>query len=74
MVKKKGFEASLKTLEESVSRLEAGELELEDALKTFEQGVKAAAECRKALDQVELQVETLLKGTDGTFEREAFDE
>ena len=74
MAKKKGFESSLKTLEEAVTRLEAGELDLEDALKTFEHGVRAAAECRKALEQAELQVEVLLKGQGDAFRREAFDE
>ena len=74
MAKKTGFETALKTLEEAVVRLEGGELELEDALKTFERGVKAAAECRKALDRVELQVETLLKGEGEELHREAFDE
>lgn len=73
MAKKKGFESSLKALEEAVTRLEEGDLELEDALKTFEQGVKSTAECRKALDKVEVQVETLLKQSGGDFEREAFD-
>lgn len=74
MAKKKGFESSLKALEDAVARLEEGDLELEEALKTFEQGVKSAAECRKTLDKVELQVETLLKQQDGSLVKEAFDE
>lgn len=72
MAKKNGFETALSALEQAVTRLEQGDLPLEDALKTFEQGVKSASECRKALDRVELQVETLLKKADGTFERESF--
>jgi exodeoxyribonuclease VII small subunit len=74
MVKKKGFETSLKALEDAVTRLENGDLELEESLKTFEQGVKSAADCRKALEKVELQVETLLKQQDGGLKRETFDE
>jgi len=72
MAKKAGFETALTALEQAVTRLEQGDLPLEDALKTFEQGVKSASECRKALDRVELQVETLLKKADGGFEREPF--
>ncbi len=74
MARKKGFEAAIKTLEDAVARLEEGDLELEEALATFEQGVKSAAECRKALDKVELQVERLLKQQDNSLIREAFDE
>ncbi len=74
MVKKKGFESSLKTLEDAVTRLENGDLELEESLKIFEQGVKSAADCRKALEKVELQVETLLKQQDGSLKRKTFDE
>ena len=74
MAKKKGFESYLKALEDSVSRLEEGDLELEDSLKIFAQGVKSAADCRQALEKVELQVETLLKQQDGSLSREAFDE
>jgi len=74
MAKKKGFESSLKALEDAVFRLETGDLELEEALKIFEQGVKSAADCRTALEKVELQVETLLKQQDGSLSRETFDE
>jgi exodeoxyribonuclease VII small subunit len=74
MAKKKGFESSLKDLEAAVSRLEDGDLDLESSLKTFELGVKSAADCRKALEQVELQVELLLKAKNGSLSREDFDE
>tara|TARA_Y100000814_G_scaffold278957_1_gene241167 strand:- start:222 stop:383 length:162 start_codon:yes stop_codon:yes gene_type:complete len=43
------FEASLKTLEEAVDQLEAGNLPLSDALKLFEQGLKASNACRTRL-------------------------
>lgn len=72
MAKKVGFESSLHALEQAVTRLEQGDLPLEEALKTFEQGVKSASECRKALDRVELQVEALVKKADGSLEREVF--
>lgn len=74
MTAKKGFEAALKRLEEAVDQLEGGELPLERALKVFSEGVKQAGICRQSLNEVELQVEQLLKQTDGSLERETFNE
>lgn len=74
MAAKKGFEAALKRLEDTVEQLEGGDLPLDQALKIFSEGVKQAGICRKALNEVELQVEQLLKQSDGSLKREAFDE
>ena len=67
------FEASLKKLEEIVTRLEAGSLSLEDSLKAFEEGVKHSAFCSSRLDEAERRVEILLKQKDGSLKREPFD-
>ncbi len=53
------FEAALKTLEELVERMEAGELTLEQSLQCFEQGVRLTRECQKALTEAEQRVEIL---------------
>lgn len=74
MVAKKGFEDSLQHLEDAVEQLENGELTLEQSLKVFSAGVKHAEICRKSLNQVELQVEKLMKQADGSLKGEAFDE
>ena len=66
------FEASLKKLEEIVTRLEAGSLSLEDSLKAFEEGVKHSAFCSSRLDEAERRVEILLKQKDGSLKREPF--
>jgi exodeoxyribonuclease VII small subunit len=66
------FEASLKKLEEIVSRLETGSLSLEDSLKAFEEGVKHSAFCASKLDEAERRVEILLKQKDGSLKREPF--
>ncbi len=66
------FEASLKKLEEIVSRLETGSLSLEDSLKAFEEGVKHSAFCASKLDEAERRVEILLKQRDGSLKREPF--
>jgi exodeoxyribonuclease VII small subunit len=61
------FEKALKELEAAVDRLESGDLPLEEALTCFEDGVRNAQLCRKALAEVETRVEMLLKEKDGSF-------
>ena len=67
------FEASLKKLEEIVTRLETGSLSLEDSLKAFEEGVKHSAFCSSKLDDAERRVEILLKQKDGSLKKAPFD-
>lgn len=73
MAAKKSFEAALQKLEEAVSKLESGDLSLDQALKVFSDGVKQAECCRKSLADVELQVAQLLRQDDGSLQRENFD-
>ncbi len=59
------FERSLKELEELVSKMEQGELSLEDSLKSFERGIELTRACQKALKDAEQKVEILTnKGGD----------
>ncbi|WP_303720435.1 exodeoxyribonuclease VII small subunit [Malonomonas rubra] len=74
MADKKGFEAALIDLERAVNQLENGDLSLDEALQVFSDGVQQAELCRKALQDVELQVEQLLKQADGSLQSEAFDD
>lgn len=53
------FEESLRQLEELVEQLEAGDLDLDVALKKFEQGVKVAAALNKTLEEASQRVEKL---------------
>lgn len=66
------FETVMKKLEEAVQRLEGGELSLDESLKVFEDGVKAANFCVRKLDEAERKVEILLKQKDGAFAKRAF--
>jgi exodeoxyribonuclease VII small subunit len=66
-----GLEKSLEELEALVTRLEGGELPLEQALKEFERGVKLTRQCQAALQAAEQKVEILLKKT-ATAEPSAF--
>lgn len=66
------FESSLKKLEEAVSRLESGDLSLDDSLRVFEEGVRHASICTRKLNEAQKRVELLLKQKDGSFVREEF--
>lgn len=59
------FERRLNRLEEIVSALERGDVELADSLALFEEGTKLIAACTKELDQAQQQVVKLMKGPDG---------
>jgi exodeoxyribonuclease VII small subunit len=54
------LEARLRRLDEIVSSLEGGEMELERGLALFEEGVGHIRECEKLIAQVELRVEELV--------------
>ncbi|MDE0786927.1 MAG: exodeoxyribonuclease VII small subunit [Porticoccaceae bacterium] len=55
------FEQQLENLEALVASLESGDLSLEDSMKSFEQGIKVARECQKALKDAEQKVEVLTR-------------
>ena len=59
-----GFEAALERLESLVDRLEQGELELEEALTVFEQGVGLMRHCAGRLEQAERRIEVLTREGD----------
>ena len=67
MTKSKTFEEALEQLEDSVGRLESGDLKLEDALSVFEDGVSASRLCSKLLDQTRKRVQVLAAEEDGEF-------
>lgn len=54
------FETALQQLEQIVSRLESGELPLEEALNEFERGVQLARTGQQTLQQAEQRVRILL--------------
>ncbi|MGJ8515303.1 exodeoxyribonuclease VII small subunit [Carnimonas bestiolae] len=58
------FGTKLKQLEAIVERLEGGDLELEESLASFEQGVRLTREARSRLDAAELKIKTLLERDD----------
>lgn len=55
------FEKSLAELEQLVSKMESGELALEESLQAFEQGIKLTRQCQEALTNAEQRVQLLLE-------------
>ena len=67
------FEGLYRELEETVRRLESGELALEESLALFERATRLAEQCNTQLDHAELRVRQLLGGIDGEPEARLFD-
>lgn len=61
------FEKAVEKLNKIVSDLESGGIDLDEALKKYEEGVKLVRICREKLAQAEKKVEILTKQMDGTF-------
>ncbi|MDY0292465.1 MAG: exodeoxyribonuclease VII small subunit [Desulfuromonadaceae bacterium] len=59
------FEDALSELEACVRKIEHEELSIEDAFAVYESGVKNAARCQKALEQIENKIELLQQDANG---------
>lgn len=55
------FEQILQELEALVTQLESGDLPLDEALRTFERGVRLTRECQAALTAAQQKVQLLLQ-------------
>lgn len=56
-----GFEQSLAELEKIVDAMEQGDIPLEQALESFEKGIKLARTCQKTLSEAEQKVRILIE-------------
>ena len=59
------FEAALAELEDIVSRLEQGEVDLEDSIALYERGNALKAHCEKKLKGAEARLEKIVLGPEG---------
>ncbi|MBC7692978.1 MAG: exodeoxyribonuclease VII small subunit [Methylotenera sp.] len=66
------FETAFEQLQSTVKRLESGELNLEQALKSFEEGVKLTRLCQEHLSAAEQRIEILTTATNGKIESQPF--
>ncbi len=53
------FETSLKELEKIVRELESGEINLDDSIKKFEEGIELYKKCRLTLNSAEKRIKIL---------------
>ena len=72
MSEQKTFEESLNELERIASKLENGDLGLDEAIKEFEKGMKLSKECSEKLDEAEKKINILVQGEDGNIKEEEF--
>lgn len=62
------FEASLQELEQIVTRMEQGQLSLEQSLTAFETGVKLTRNCQETLKKAEQRVNVLVQKAGDAYE------
>jgi exodeoxyribonuclease VII small subunit len=62
---KKTIEQAMKQLEQIVQDLESGDMPLEKAIKTFEEGVQLSKFCSQKLDETEKRITILMQNSDG---------
>jgi exodeoxyribonuclease VII small subunit len=70
------FEGALDQLEQTVARLEGGDMPLEEALELFEAGVQLSRQCNQTLEAAERRIEVLIADradSTGALAVEAFD-
>jgi exodeoxyribonuclease VII small subunit len=63
--KEVGFESALAELEKLVALMEAGDMPLEQALRSFERGIQLTRECQTALQSAQQKVQILLQKPSG---------
>lgn len=65
-IKELSFEQALKELEGIVSRLERGDVALEESIAIYERGEALRGHCDRVLKQAEARIEKLTFNADGT--------
>jgi exodeoxyribonuclease VII small subunit len=70
---KLSFEEAMNMLEDSVKRLENGNMSLDDSIGEFEKAMKLAAICNKRLETAEHKVRILTESEDGSISDAPFD-
>ena len=68
--KENTFEENLAQLEELVKKLEAGNLDLDESLKIYEDAIVLRERCRKFLEESERKVQKLMETAQGVTKEE----
>ena len=61
------FEEAFKRLDEIVTKLESGDLSLEESMPLFEEGITLTETCKTRLETAEQKIQLLLKDSDGNL-------
>jgi len=64
------FEEAFKRLDDIVTKLESGDLSLEDSMTLFEEGIILTKTCKSRLEAAEQKIQLLLKDSDGNLSLE----
>lgn len=59
------FEQALRALEETVRRLEGGEVPLDESIALYERGEALRRHCQARLDAAQERIEKIVQGPDG---------
>lgn len=62
------FEENVEQLEKVVQELENGNLNLEDSIRKFEEGMSISKKCNEILEEAEKKITVLIKKDDGVEE------
>ena len=68
---KANFEKNMSDLENIVTELEKGDLNLDESISKFEEGIRISKECNKILEEAEKKI-TILLEKDGELKEENF--
>ena len=67
---KESFEEKMQKLEQIVGELEKGDLNLDDSVKKFEEGINISKECNKILEDAEKRISILINNGDELEEKD----
>lgn len=70
--KELNFEETMQKLEKIVQELEKGELNLDDSINKFEEGMKLSKNASKYLEEAEKKITVLINSKDGEIVEEEF--
>ena len=65
-IEEMSFEEALSALEEIVTKLERGDVPLDQSIQLYERGEQLRAACQKRLDSAQARIEKIVAGSDGS--------
>ena len=72
--KELNFEETMENLEKIVQELEKGDLNLDDSIAKFEEGIKLSKSASKYLEEAEKKITILVNEQDGDYTEKEFEQ